>query len=310
LVIPGALLANGDFNVVNSQLSGDTVSITSDIVSSRAGIDITSLSSGDSVTVDNNLVESTARGFVADNTILLGAGASSDATSQLINSQVIGGAAINADIDTVDISATFDDAAGAVLNGAVSVSGNDLKATASGNYALNSMTTQAGATLQASTAGSVTTGFVLSMFGVDNAVLNSQSNGGGQTPTTITATIGGPAEPVTIGVDDLSGTGGVDNSAIAVNGNTVLARATGNYAENELTLDTGTFQHPSSAVLNSQSNSGVTISSTVENVTIGIGLVAGGSINGASTNSSFTIRGNNVGSIAIGNSATNSITGD
>lgn len=305
--------ANGDFNIVNSQRSGDTVSITSDIVSSKMGIDITSLSSGDAVTVDNNLVESTARGFWASNTISLRAGAASDATSQLINSQVIGGAAITADIDTVDISATFDDAAGAVLNGAVSVSSNDLLATASGSVALNSMTTSAGATLQASTAGGATISNAApfaSTTGVDYAVLNYQSNTGGQTPSSVTATIGGALEPVTIGVDDLSGTAGVDNSAIAVNGNNVLARATGNYAENELTLDTGTFQHPSSAVLNVQTNAGVTVSSTVDNVTIGIGLVAGGNINGASTNSSFTIRGNNIGATSIGNSATNSITGD
>lgn len=305
--------ANGDFNIVNSQRSGTGVSITSDIVSSRAGIDITSLSISDAVTVDNNLVESTARGFWAENTISLRAGAASDATSQLINSQVIGGAAINADIDTVDISATFDDAAGAVVQGAVSVSSNDLLATASGSVALNSLTTSAGATLQGSTAGGATISNAApfaSTTGVDYAVLNYQSNGGGQAASSVTATIGGALEPVTIGVDDLSGTGGVDNSAIAVNGNNVLARATGNYAENELTLDTGTFLHPSSAVLNVQTNTGVTVSSTVENVTIGIGLVAGGSINGASTGSSFTIRGNNIGSTSIGNSATNSITGD
>jgi hypothetical protein len=54
---------------------------------------------------------------------------------------------------------------------------------------------------------------------------------------------------------------------------------------------------------------GRSVTAEVSSVTVGIGL-GGGTINGASDSSSYTVRGNQIGATAIGNSGVNRITAD
>jgi hypothetical protein len=112
-----------------------------------------------------------------------------------------------------------------------------------------------------------------------------------------------------VGIDNLSGAGGVDATALDVNGNTLLASATANDAVNSLVLNTGTFQHPSSSIASLQTTSDTVVSASTSDVSVGVGL-GGGLLSGTSSNSSVTVRGNVVGASAIGNSAVSAISGN
>ena len=177
-----------------------------------------------------------------------------------------------------------------------------VRSVASGNVALNAISTTAGATLQESSGAGITIDpagpVFLAPTDSDYAVLNYQS-------FTDAEALSGTNE-VGIYIDGFSGATGVDNSSMSVSDNTVTAASTANRAENHLVLNTGTFQHPSATVGNLQSTSGATISATASNVTIGIGN--GDNIAATSNNSSFTVRGNQIGATAIGNTAVGSIT--
>jgi hypothetical protein len=106
-------------------------------------------------------------------------------------------------------------------------------------------------------------------------------------------------------MDGFEETTGVNNSALNVEGNQVLASAVGNSATNTLVLNTGTYEYPSASISNLQSNTNTTISASVDGAAIGIGGIL--TLNAASTNSSFTVRGNSIGASAIGNSAVNTL---
>ncbi|MEN3952541.1 hypothetical protein [Iodidimonas sp. SYSU 1G8] len=296
---------NADYTVVNLQVGlTDGSDIEADVDNTLIGVSIASDIANDSLTVDNNLVQAQVRGFASTNTLALTAGSSSDATAQVGNLQFVDGFDdIQGEITDTTIIATVD---GGALNSGVSVSDNLVSASTAGNTALNALSTTAQATLQESSgAGSVLTpgGAVeIAVTGTDYAVLNRQSvSDVGE----IDSTIGNAA----VGIDDLSGAGGVDATALDVNGNTLLASATANDAVNSLVLNTGTFQHPSSSIASLQTTSDTTVSASASNVSVGVGL-GGGLLSGTSSNSSVTVRGNVVGATAIGNSAVSAISGN
>jgi hypothetical protein len=294
--------SDGDDQDIDSEIDGDTNGNPFDDIAVRVNSDIVN----DTITVDNNIVSSGATGLIAENRVILSAGASSEATAQLANLQGNGGDGSSTDIggDVFDITIRATILGSGLDASSLSVSNNTVEGRGTGNTAVNIMSSTVGATLQESSgagvsiASSATTPITVS--GADYSILNHQyvdSNGG---------LIRGGVDNVIIGADDMSGATGVNDSTVAVNGNDVLASATGNNAVNLLVLNTGTFQHPSAAIAGSQRNSDVTISAEVSNVTIGIG-VGGGTINASSDNSSFSVRGNNIGATAIGNSGSNFI---
>jgi hypothetical protein len=301
---------DADYTLLNIQLGsadgGGDLDIDTEVDSVLIGATINSDMVNDSLSIDNNMVAAEADGFLSSNRIALTAGSSSDATAQLANIQGIGideDMDIEADSSDVTIIGTL--TGSGLDNSSLTVSGNDVGAAASGNTALNALTTTAAATLQESSgAGSVidpAAASQISVTGSDYSVLNSQSIDG--------SVINGGIDLVNIGADDLSGATGIDDSNIAVNGNTVLASASGNDATNALVLNTGTFQHPSASVASLQANNDATISAETGSVNVGIGL-GGGLISGTSSNSSLTVRGNVVGASAVGNSATSAISGN
>ena len=307
LSVGNPLVANADFNIVNYQAGETEVFAFGE--DSELSIEIESDAVGDSLTVSGNELESRATGFNASNIIVLNAGAASDATANVVNRQDIANATVQAlqdeNPDLIDPQpiALFIDANGNGADGSsVTLDDNMVRSVASGNVALNAISTTAGATLQESSGAGITIDpagpVFLAPTDSDYAVLNYQSFADAEA-------LSGTNE-VGIYIDGFSGATGVDNSSMSVSDNTVTAASTANRAENHLVLNTGTFQHPSATVGNLQSTSGATISATASNVTIGIGN--GDNIAATSNNSSFTVRGNQIGATAIGNTAVGSIT--
>ncbi|MBI1181626.1 MAG: hypothetical protein GC201_13830 [Alphaproteobacteria bacterium] len=293
-------MVNGGFNVLNLQGGGE-VQFTSTI----DGIDIAAGGAedynNDSAAVNNNVVQAEARAFVANNTLTLDAGSSSDTTAVIANGQFASALVQSSVNDVVIASGNLDEGA---IDSSLTVDGNAVQALASGNQATNSLSTTAAASLQESDgAGAVLNGGGLfestSVSGADYAVLNDQVTGGSLISASVTQT--------GIGIDGLEATTGVNTSALNVNGNQVNASAVGNDATNTLALNTGTYAHPSAALTNLQDNSGTSVSASVDGAAIGIGGV-GTTISATSVNSSFTVQGNSIGASAIGNRAVNSLT--
>ncbi|MEN3974509.1 hypothetical protein [Emcibacter sp. SYSU 3D8] len=303
-VFNDAVTLNADFTVLNVQLSGSDGGIDSDIDSEVDNNDILitigSDMLNDTVILDGNAVSAQATGFAATNQLILNAGAASDTTAQLANYQ--GNAydtystSVEGDASDIVITATIID--GGMETSSLSVSNNLVEGSGIGNTAINVLSTTAGATLQESSGAGVTIDpsdtVAIVVGGADYSVLNRQFVGEED------GYINGGVDGVTIGVDDLSGATGVNDSAVNVDGNSVLASANGNVAINSLMLSTGTFQHPSAAIATLQTTLDTEISADVADVSIGIGL-GGGTISGASNNSTLTVRGNTVGATAIGN---------
>ncbi|MEN3975033.1 hypothetical protein [Emcibacter sp. SYSU 3D8] len=298
------LTLNADFNILNFQTGAQAIDV--DVEDGSLLIDIESELDGDAAVMNQNVVSGTSTGFSSSNILVLNAGAASDATANVLNRQDINGGTIDTDVNDIDmVIISHNDADTGAVNSSVTINENEVLGSATGNTALNALSTTAGSTLQESSGAGVT----IDPAGVrpivvsdsDYAVLNWQSLDA--------ATVNTDIDNVTIAIDDFSGLTGVVDSALSVNDNIVEATTTGNRAVNSLVLNTGTFQHPSATVANLQTTSGATISSSVNDVSIGIGnTVALG--NAVSTGSSFTVRGNQVGSTSIGNSATSSITGN
>jgi hypothetical protein len=257
----------------------------------------------DSAKVNDNIVQAEARGFTAINSLTLDAGSSADASGVINNVQALGGSGVTADVIGVLIL-TGNGGEGA-LDSSLTVAGNAVQAIASGNAASNTLSVTADASLGASSGAGVVVDpdlpSQITVSGSDYSILNNQSNDGGLGGSQISASIQG----VGIGIDGLQDPSGVNNSALNVEGNEVLASAVGNSATNTLVLNTGTYQYPTASISNLQSNTNTTISASVDGAAIGIGGAT--TINAASTNSSFTVRGNSIGASAIGNSAVNTL---
>lgn len=286
------------FNVLNVQL-GEGATMDADVVGALIFAGGAEDYNNDAVTVSDNLVRAEARGFVSQNLLVVDAGASSNAMGAVANVQQLDTSVVNSDVFGVAIlTGNLDEGA---INSSLTVEGNAVEAIASGNRSTNAIVAEAGATLQESSGAGVTIDPAgvsrLSVTGADYAVLNDQSTSG----TTITADV----NFVGITIDGLNAVTGVDQSSLGVEGNQVIASAVGNDTINSIVLNTGTFQHPSAAIANIQTNDGTTVSASVDGVVIGIGALA--TLDANSSNSSLRVRGNTIGATAIGNSAINVI---
>ncbi|MBI1180478.1 MAG: hypothetical protein GC201_07950 [Alphaproteobacteria bacterium] len=288
------------FNVLNMQ-NADRATFTATVDTLGIVAGAAEDYNNDSVNVNSNVVQAQATAFQAVNILTLDAGSSSNASAALANSQVVVGSLVSAGIDTVVIlTGNLDEGA---IDSSLTVKDNTVQALASGNKATNTMTSTAAATLQESSgAGAVinpgATPTPITVTGSDYTVLNYQITSG--------ATINASITDVGVGIDGLNATTGVDDSALNVSGNQVLASSVGNDAVNSLVLNSGTFQHPSATVANLQGNNGTTVSASVDGAAIGIGGAL--TLAATSSNSSFTVQGNSIGASAIGNRAVNTLT--
>jgi hypothetical protein len=287
---------NADFSVLNVQ-EGETVAF-SDVLSSDLtafiGNGPASVTDNDTVDVTDNVVQASATGFGTTNALTVDAGASSDASGQVGNRQsVTAGALLSSNAVSSRIQASI---FGGSQNSRVDVSDNTVSASASGTAALNTLDTRASSSLQESSGagGTVDPAAGITVTGSDYGLLNWQSTADATLIATITT--------ATVGVGDL-GSQGVNDSAVTVEGNRIVAATGVNSATNGLVLNTGTFQHPSASISSLQTASGTSASASITGATVGID----GPISGTSGNSSLAVRGNAIGATAVGNSAINSL---
>ena len=297
-------MLNADHSVFNLQLNlgADATAIVgadADLVpvGFRIGAEIGSDALNDAISIDDNLIEAIAEGFASTNTISLNAGSSSVTTAQVANRQETTGATILAAIvgggvGSDGIGTSFD---GGVVASSATVNDNTVAATAQTNQSTNVITSFAEATFQNTDGVTLTIApggpTLLDVDLADYAVLNSQATADGAT----TASIGDLG--IGIGL-----AGALDDAALTINGNQVLATSIANDALNVIGLDAGTSNNrPSVAVANLQTNTNQTVSSTISNVNIGVAGIGG------SANSTTSVSGNTVGSTSIGNRSFNSI---
>jgi hypothetical protein len=282
---------NANFNVLNVQV-GDPTSIDSelDTVSAVVKADNGTDPSGfdnDTISINNNTFSAVTRGFTATNTLMVDAKNGNSASGLLANMQDIDGA-LTSKISGATVRAQTDTE---VLNTQVGISNNVISADTAINDVQNLLLV--GGDSYTAPAGAVTAGPTASVANAQFAVLNSQ-NATGSASAAATGTV----------IADFSTGGAVDwtNSKISVSGNEVTASVSGNSAYNGIGIESGTFSHPTAAIVNSQTLGG-SVSATVSNVTIGASVAVDGGTGGGSV----TVSGNTVGAAAVGNSAVNII---
>jgi hypothetical protein len=260
------------FALQNAQ-SGSAV-VNSSITNLNIESNLAALSGAASVS--NNTVLSQSRGQAAQNSMVLNAGTSLNASASLVNAQSNFGN-INAAIDTGAISLTATE-----VTGTTSVRGNKVQASSTANLALNSMDITG--TLVASSGGS-TGGNTAS---ADFVALNYQSNLG--------ADVSSSVSNYNIRLTDSVST----NGTASVLNNAILADATGNSSTNRFTIKpTGGSRTADFAFNGYQSNLGGSISSSISGATISLTSTGG--------TGTFSATGNKIGATSIGNSSISSI---
>lgn len=261
--------------VVSSSVNGDAVAGDVAIGSTLSG------SATGSISADSNILVAQSRGNIADSAVTLTAGSSvsDDTQAVLASSQIRSTGAISASVvgDTMGQIGIVAGSTG--VAGSLSVSDNIVRATGSANAAINAMTVTGAAGIDAiattgaatgeSTPGAMTTN-------AQYAVMNGQKNA-----SNVAATV----DKFQIGID--ADQGGTNTGSLALNGNMVMADATGNSAANSLKLYAdGAGTDGSAALINYQVNSGA-MSAQVTSAAL---AVASGTSNGsvAASNNAIT----------------------
>lgn len=248
-----------------------------------------------SITADKNLIVSQSRGNVADSGLVINAGTSVSNSTQAVvaSSQDRTAGAISATVSGAalgGIQVTTGTAGTAGLTGTASVSDNTIRASGSANTALNAMSVVGAAGVDAvSTAGagsSITSAGTISST-AQYAVLNGQNNASAVNATLTDYQIG------------LNTSAGTNSGSLSLNGNMMMADATGNNAVNNLMLTAGgAGTDASGSISNYQSNTAAMIAN-VSNV--GVVIAAG------ATTGSVSVANNAISASAMGNSATSVI---
>lgn len=264
------------------EMDGNTNSALSNINNAANTLSVSGTNVG-SLT-DNNALATSSSTYMA-----------ASADFALANSQSASAATLTATATTNIYNDNFDDTTTAgVLNGSVSVSGNATMAEATVNRAANALNLTGSANL-----------------GATGALTNRQ--------TSSTAATASATSTVAVTVYGDAGAGNtLDNSSLALDGNSTAAMARGNVASNTLSaaagatypllsgaasgVTDGNYASGAFAVLNDQSNSGaVTAQSSNTTYTVVLNGGTGGNI-GAS---SVSLAGNSVTASAFGNAASN-----
>lgn len=287
------VVATGDHVLSNRQSAASTVGSTANtsIHNDDNAAPTPGLING-ALTISGNSTFAEASANRATNTATVASSATQGASVGIVNVQG----------STAGVTATASTVANATLAGAVplngssvSLDGNTTVALARGNAATNVLESSGGSSYGgAATVGSsslVGTPLALNV-GASAAILNSQSNSGAVSATSV-----GTSYQVA-----LNSTGaGVSSGSVGVTGNALAAQAVGNSATNRLTqtaLNTGA---PSAAIGNYQVNTGA-VTATVTSVNFGVG------VSGAVGNSTLRTTGNQITASATGNSAVSAIT--
>lgn len=279
---------NVDFSVVNTQTA--RTSVSANVNTGASGFVSTGVFSGGTVSLSDNTILASANANTVSNSLTLAAINRLEASGAINSFQTLTSwATISATVSGA-LSVETDASSG---NANVAVSNNVVKASASANLASSAL--NATASNGISTAGAVTqpTG---STATPTFAVLNSQNTERG---TSVTATINN----FTMGGVQL---GGALNSGgtVGVTGNLMQATAYGNSASNSVQVSAlpATLNTASAAITNVQYNL-ASVSASVNNASVQAGGIS------STTSAGVNISGNSTIAMAVGNRATNAITG-
>jgi hypothetical protein len=245
-----------------------------------------------SITADSNILVAQSRGNVADSAMSLTAGSSlsDDTQAVLASNQVRTGGAITA-AQVGSTEGQIQITVGGAVTGSVSASDNTVRSTGTANVAINAMTVTGTSGIDLlSTAGAASTGSAAGVMttNAQYAVMNGQSNGSAVTSTLTN---------FQIGITESAATG--NSGSLALNGNMMMADATGNSASNSLRLySDGSGTDASGSVSNFQTNT-----AAMSAVVTAAEIVA--STGGAS--GSVSVANNSIAASAVGNTATSVI---
>jgi len=282
----------GAATLLNAQVSSGSVS--SDIDDVEIYLSVEDVVEG-ALRVEDNTVLAQSRGNVASNAVSLEAGTSIAPSAQgiLASSQNRSGA-INARIDEGDLYVENDTSKGdhdpSLIDGFAGAENNLVRASAAANTVLNTMAVNAGTTAGASSGAvlNADTGTGLLVTNAQYTVLNAQNNDASVSSD--------------IADFDMRVTGGRLAGAVSLQGNTVLADASGNSAYNSLTITSGIDSYGTASVMNVQTNTS-DISASVKGVDMVVRV--GAPYQGAS--GSYSNSGNTIAATAVGNSATTTL---
>lgn len=260
--------------------------------------------SSSALSVSGNQIAAQATANNAANAVSLDGAAVTSASGAIVNRQDASGV-VTASTSDGSIGVYNRDIGqaqgGTITNTAMTVSDNQVAATASGNVATNQLAVTSsalnGGTVVNDQATNDSAGLIAA---AGYAVLNAQTNSAIASASVANTSIGVNAD-----VGNLEARGSLAqlaNSNVAVSGNSVLASAAGNTASSSIALPASLGSTPSASLVSSQINS-ASISATVSNVQIG--AEAGLAL--ARSNSPITVSGNTISASAVGNSATNHI---
>lgn len=281
-----------DLAIANVQNNGSTAAIsavTSGSVQMALGnVNLTEGGAASSASLTGNTLKALAQSNSASNEIKLNITQFSAATAGVVSYQN-SLADVSASL-TPDGSSLFSITSGDVAGGSISVSGNTASALAGINEAFNTLTVSGANLLGRGSAVSSTVG-VASSTGADFAVMNAQS-----ASTSVAAT-------VAVGTSGFSATGSFSGGSVAVTGNTVLARASANTANNALTLAASGGLDASGVVNNVQDMANAT---TVK-ATVNSSSAIGAEFASAPGNAVVTVQDNTVTAQATGNVANNAL---
>ncbi|MCR9224651.1 MAG: hypothetical protein NXH70_11310 [Hyphomonas sp.] len=245
------------------------------------------------IDVTDNTVLAQARGNIADNSVAMSAGTSIDPSAQgvLASNQTRTGS-IKANVEDADffaVNAADKDREARVL-GSTSVEGNLARSSVAANSASNSFNVDAGT--KAGDANGIvlngTTGLGLLGANAQYAVLNAQNTSANLVSKVSNA--------------DFRVSGRMLDGTASLTGNTVLADATGNSAQNVMNITAGIDSYGSASLINVQNQTG-DITSIVRGVDMTVKFTS--PFDGAA--STFRNSGNTVAATAVGNSAVNTL---
>lgn len=249
-----------------------------------------------SISGNSTLAQSTAN--QASNSMTLDGGSALGATGGVLNQQASTALSTATATSTAGLVVQNADAP-AINSSTASINGNATTARANGNVASNALNVSALSLTAPSTGGSayLNGGISPQSEGASSSygVLNAQLNAGPVIANVAVNYVGGFGAGV--------GAPSVNQSMVALNGNSAAAVAVGNSANNSVTmavLNYGT----SSAVIGNEQGNNAPISATVTSARMALGVPgAAGAINASSLSAS----GNSVSATAVGNSAVNAL---
>jgi len=277
----GDALVDADFVIQSNQQlvnDGDASSLSAETTNALVSI-IAELTEG-TMSVSGNAISASAQGNDATSSLSLNAGTETEASAAVANVQVVG--------EDLPISASVGAADMTVLNtgtgtiGTMALNDNRITAVAGANRSTNVVSVEAATNIEGTGISALSDGDDVT---ADFAVLNHQTS-----LSNVTTSI----NEATMNLNN----GSMASGTTSVQGNQILAQATGNSSTNLISLSGGVANSASMAVSNSQFNTGdITANVTGASITA---TVAGGT---------SVVSGNVIGAQAVGNASTSKLTG-